>query len=161
MEKRIIWEMPDGTISITTSAIGSDAESLDKVEARMRIANPGYADATRHPDRYPDEFPQSRRFRSCWRLEADGLPAVDMSLARDQRLKEIRTERDILLQSSDGPMARATETGVGIQAMKDFRQQLRELPNQMESESVLDAVATPEALEAYQPIWPVDPGATS
>jgi len=101
-------------------------------------------------------LPQSRAFRNCWREhETGGVKniVVDMPLARAQKMAEIRAERNKRLAETDGLILRAKETGQAAQESRLAlaRQALRDLPATVG----LDTLATPEALEAFQPNWPV------
>ena len=93
-----------------------------------------------------------RRFRLCWRQSGAAPPHVDMPLARQQRMAEIREERDRRLARSDGQWARALDIGTPgeVAALKTYRQALRDVPQRV----TLDAVATPTALAEYDPMWP-------
>ena len=158
MTNAIQWKMPDGSIRITYPA-GENAD-LDQIAAKLQSEHPEIATATRLSDVDPAvDLPQSRRFRSCWRADGSGKPRVDMPLARVQRLNEIRAERNEKLRTSDGPMARENEIGTtgSAQAMKDYRQALRDLPNNLVDGGTLDAINTPEELEVFDPTWPTAP----
>ena len=69
-------------------------------------------------------------------------------------MTEIRTERDNRLLESDKEKNRLDD--VGSQAERDAlatkRQELRDIPAGVD----LDAIATPEALESFQPSWPTE-----
>ena len=99
--------------------------------------------------------PTSRRFRDCWRHDGAGV-SVDMAKARGQRIEEIRAERDSRLRATDGEMLREQEQGTPrLAPLAAHRQALRDLPPS--AATALDAVVTPEGLDAYQPPWPVKP----
>jgi len=157
MTHAIVWEMPDGSIWITHPA--DPNADINAIAAQVQAEIPDLVTATRKPDQLVTELPQSRRFRSCWRADGTGQPVVDMPLARTQRLAEIRTERNTRLDASDGLMARANELGGGpeIAAWETYRQALRDLPNNLVFNSVLDGLTTTNELEAYEPTWPLAP----
>lgn len=83
-------------------------------------------EADKGPDCLPVGMP-SREFRSCWRYDGAGV-VVDPVLETAERWGRIRVERDRRLRASNGPMARANETGVKIAEWKAYRQALRDLP---------------------------------
>ena len=89
------------------------------------------------------DLPPSREFRDCWRWDAVRKQCcVDPMLETAERWKRVRAERNVRLVESDGPMARATETGWQEAAWKAYRQALRDVPTQ----------ADPKAI-----VWPVKP----
>ena len=102
--------------------------------------------------------PENRRWRNCWRRIGIGTPAVDMPMARAQRMNEVREKRApkftksnydllyVLVDSPNTPMQNK---------LKDYRQKLRDLPTTEQPN--VDALATPEQLAAWEPTWPVDP----
>lgn len=98
-----------------------------------------------------------RRFRNCWRQPDLAPPAVDMPLARTQRMTEVRAARARQLAQSDLEFLRAQETGdVVMQTkLKTYRQQLHDLP--ATAQPRVDALTTPEQLAAWEPTWPIDP----
>lgn len=160
-EKRIVWQNSGGSISITVPmenvrAKGeSEQEWLERIAASAKEAIPSLTGAQRLPDCLAPELPD-RRFRDCWRNGGSGGVAVDMPLARVQRLNEIRAERDRRLEKSDGLMARANETGstAEIAAVKTSRQYLRDLP----ASFALEGIATPGDLALFEPDWPSNIG---
>lgn len=162
MAKLIIWEVEDGTISVTrpvrTQAEDeSDDQYLDNIAEKFKEDAPFASNYIRLPNIDETELPQSRYFRNCWRKgtgENYGKPAVDLPLARNQRLDEVRIERNQKLLVSDGPtnLARDQNTS-NFQPMKDYQQALRDLPVTAQAE--IDAITTDTELETYSPTWPV------
>lgn len=100
--------------------------------------------------------PASRRFRNQWR-HGGGVVQVDLSLARQQRLREIRDERNSRLTASDATRVKLMDQGTQAQidAYKTYRQSLRDLPTTVQTE--LAALITADQIEQYQPTWPVEP----
>lgn len=156
---RLVVERADGGIVVIAIAAKSRGEGeeeaawLARVKARTLQGNDKYRGARELPDA---ALPASRRFRDCWRCDgADGVH-VDMPLARGQRMAEIRRARNAKLAETDGPMLRAQEQAdtATVDGLKAKRQALRDLPNQLEAAGALDAIATPEELEAFEPTWP-------
>jgi len=162
--KRIVYTRPDGGVSVLIP-------SPEFIENYLS-ANPGRTEADaltylQGKDVPPDalnariedavNLPPSRAFRNCWRntVGAGGAERVDvdMPLARAQKMAEIRTERNKRLAETDGLILRAKETGQAAQEnqLALARQALRDLPATVG----LDTLATPEALNAFQPNWPV------
>jgi hypothetical protein len=157
-EQRIVWQMPDGTIRVTIPV--DSLLSLDEIAARTQAAAPELRDAKRLPDCRAADLP-SRRWRACWRADVAGRPGVDLPLARAQRMAEIRAERDRRLAASDGPMLREQEGGTPprVEALRAYRQALRELPNELERSGTLDRLPDPADLAAFTPAWPAEPRA--
>ena len=157
MPTYIIWQDLDGHIHAEVPApkgrregeseiawverVAKKTEAIHLAEGRTRLAN--------HEEAFP-----SRTFRNCWR-ESGGKIEVDMPLARVQRMTEIRAQRDVLLQASDGDKARLDDIGSGPakSAIAAYRQTLRDLPATVDVESI----TTPEALEAFAPTFPEKP----
>jgi len=107
------------------------------------------------------EFPGGQRhnryFRNCWKL-IGGKVAVDLASARAQVLAEIREERNRRLDASDREKSRLDDVGTPQQraALARYRQQLRDLPLQVQADLAV-WLASAEELEHYQPPWPTPP----
>ena len=95
----------------------------------------------------------SWKFRDCWRLNGPAV-AIDMPLAREQRIAEIRVERNTRLAELDGPWMRAMGQRLLAEAdtIEAKRQQLRDMPTTIAP--ALAACLTADALEALTPNWP-------
>ena len=153
---------PDGSVIVVGLAPKArrdgepDATFAARVLARTLEANPGWKGFPVVTMERVTVEPMlaNRRFRNAWTVTA-GVLTHDMGKARALRLTEIRAERDRRLATSDGPMLRTQETGTGpqIAAMTAYRQQLRDVPQAID----LSGIVTPEALAAFEPIWPVSP----
>ncbi len=154
--KRIVFEMPDGSILVREPVLKGRRPGEKEMEWYDREAAKGadtkLAGATRLAD--ATDFP-SRYFRSCWRNDGRGAAHVDMPLARGQRMVEIRAQRNIRLDDSDKEWARLSEGGTPEQqaAHSAYRQALRDLPQSID----LELLDTAEKLEAFQPAWPDQP----
>ena len=100
---------------------------------------------------------QRRRFRASWKAIGNAVPAVDMLAARTQRMNDVRAQRDTKLVKSDLDFVKAQEAAdlVKQAAIKTYRQALRDLP--ATEGPAVDALATPEALAAWEPTWPIVP----
>ena len=83
----------------------------------------------------------AREFRQCWRYDGAQVK-VDAALETVERWRRIRTERDTRLAASDGPILRANETGMQVQAWLAYRQALRDVPLQPDPKAI---------------VWPVPP----
>ena len=157
MAQRIVYTRPDGGVSVVYPApeyvarFATEAEALEAIQAKGVPTNAMNVHIC-------DEFviPASRRFRNCWRQVGGATPpSVSISLARAQRMSEIRSERDKRLILSDAQMARAQDIGAPaeIAALKTYRQSLRDLPQTINLNSIQDV----DNLAAYEPNWPVEP----
>ena len=94
-----------------------------------------------------------RAFRDAWR--DDGTKVVhDMAKARVIKTDQVREERNARLSVEDIELMKAEESGNPGEAtrIKAKKRALRDLPATIQSD--LDAITTPEALEAYGPAWP-------
>ncbi|MDH4225605.1 MAG: phage tail assembly chaperone [Deltaproteobacteria bacterium] len=151
--KRIVWKNPDGSLAITCPVADSRCREESETAWLERVASlvKPHPLAIRLEDRSPDELPESRRFRNAWR-EAGGKPRVDMVLAREQRMGEIRQKRNNLLRESDGLLAVAREMDASrkVEGLLAIRQGLRDIPQKTN----LEHLTTPEALENFEPDWP-------
>ncbi len=171
----LIYSLPDGSVREVFVEPKPQLkpeewdQHLTRVELRELLANhgpqPGEAAhecLARALDSIKD-YPRTRIkksdlpsdiFRNCWRETKKGVVEVDLSMAREQVMREVRTERDQRLAASDGVMMKLIETGSDKDkaAMTRYRQQLRDLPSVVQTEIQLLNI---EALEVYAPEWPV------
>jgi hypothetical protein len=148
-----IWYEPDGSVKVTVFPAG---QPLDQCLAACRTL---IQDGRVHPESASedvltrealvDRLPGSRAFRAHWRGHPGAGVRVDLPGARAQRMAEIRAQRDAALAATDGPMLRAQERGEDTTALAAHRQALRDLPLTVQWD--LDAIRTPESLEAYRP----------
>ena len=155
--KRIIFEMPDGSIAITVPASPlrkdeTEAEYLDRIAVKARpngATQVGIIDKDELPHADPadttvienyvlDEATETvskqpaadriRAFRNSWRWNGTGIE-VDSTLETAERWVRVRKIRNKLLALSDGNMARENEQGGPNQnAYKSYRQALRVVP---------------------------------
>ena len=89
-------------------------------------------------------------FKDAW--EDDGTNIVhDMNKCRVIKTDQIRAERDIRLAATDVEVLKLDGQAVPV-PLKAKRQTLRDIPATVQSD--LDAITTPEALEAFKPTWP-------
>lgn len=98
----------------------------------------------------------SKRFRNAWKL-VGGKIAVDLVLAREQIIQEIK--RDVLLRvsaSTESMLEASEQLSVLEQGKwKQYRKRLRDLPETVRED--LAKLQTAEALLAYQCTWPTAP----
>lgn len=139
---RVVAERDARRLALARGLLPDDAAALTVMEATGLLA--------------PDA---SRRWRNCWRRAGAGAPAVDMPLARAQRMSEVRRERTARLAASDSAIMTAHEQNdrARTTALTAYRQTLRDLP--ATTRPTVEACTTPAQLEAWQPTWPVDPTA--
>ena len=104
----------------------------------------------------PADIPAARSIalRDAW--EDDGAKiTVNMAKARVNKVDyEVRPERDARLRALDVVYMRADEAGnvADKQRIAIKKQKLRDLPATIQPD--LDSITTPEALEAWKPVWP-------
>lgn len=98
----------------------------------------------------PEDVPASRDFRHCWRSNGAKI-AVDMPLARDEHMANIRRRRDAALVAKDAEWLKEFSRGnqAGANAIEAERQVLRDVPQVIDA--TVKAAATPDALKA---VWP-------
>ena len=150
-----VWHEPDGAVKITQFL---EPDLKDRDCANLT------AEGHVHPDSAFEDFdsleafravaPQNRKFRNCWEKAPGGGVHVNLVKARAQRLDEIRTERNQLLDASDKDVMKATDQGntAALAGLQIYRQSLRDLPATVAP--ALDALMTDSAIEAYAPEWP-------
>ncbi len=167
MAKAIVWQAPDGSLRIThpndkphpwgDPPLEGETEQhyLDRHAMIALSSDPSLKECTRLSDHDIDALPATRRWRNCWRHDGKGV-AIDLALTKEQRLAEIRLERNAALDGTDKDMARLNEIGTAEQvaAMKAYRQQLRDIPATVQPD--LDKSATPDEV-AELPLWPEKP----
>ena len=111
----------------------------------------------------PSALP-SPHFRNCWRHDGNAV-IVDMVLAREQHLIELRRERDAILLTTDALWLRAFERKDDLArvALEAKRQLLRDIPQMLLGEKPLDGAVckallsdcrTADDLESLVPAWP-------
>jgi hypothetical protein len=129
--KRVITEMPDGTVAVSTH----NPNSPVTIEEFAKKVSKGAA------YEIVDEsaIPSDRYFRDAWKVKTGGVE-VDMPRARDIHMKNIRTERNKKLEALDVE----TLKGNDVQAEKQI---LRDLPTTVD----LSSASTAEELKA---LWP-------
>lgn len=91
------------------------------------------------------------KYRDCW-AEKDGAIVIDLAKARDQKLAEIRAERDKRLEASDKAWMVAMSKGQPVVAINAEKQALRDLPASAQSD--LAAKRSANTIDSYEPEWP-------
>ncbi len=143
------FRRPDGSISVLICPPGMDEDA----EAARLLSLPDYAGCV---GLGRQTLPSSRRFRDCWRVSGQGVD-VDMVAAKAQRLSEVRADRDARLAAADALTLKTMDSAVKADQdkVKTYKQALRDLPTT--AQTAINAAATPDALDAYAPPWPVAP----
>jgi len=139
--------LPDGTGGhvLVQPAPGLDHESIHQIAVAVAIP----LDVSIY-EVDPHDLPLEV-FRDSWRV-VGGRVVIDMPLARQQRMNEIRAERDKRLAATDGIFLSAQEQNRAneIAELKAKRQALRDIPQSIN----LDSITTPDELAAFEPEWP-------
>lgn len=149
MPNCLAFTRPDGGVSVVHPvSIPDTLDALLEEVAKQghTPANAVLMDQSTLPDRHP-------RLRHSWRLAGSRI-TYDLSAVRQYIMAEVRAERNKRLIQSDADKARLDDTGDQVDklALALYRQQLRDLPLQVDAE--LARLSTPEALKAYTPAYP-------
>ena len=154
-KKLIIFERPDGGISITapvrSQKIGEEIEDYyTNISKRVLMSLPPGTKFIGLLQR--DEIPKSRYFRNQWKINDDKKIEVDMEKAREHKMAIIRAERNRRLDNSDKLWNMVQDVGSDEdkKRMKGVRQALRDVPQNIN----LGVVQTAEELEKLEPDWP-------
>lgn len=160
--KRMIYTDSDGNVRRVTAASGviekitksgaTEAEAWDLIRKGHGIP----ANALNLIVVEDGDLPYFGSFgRFAWRQDGPSAPVFDMPKARVIKTDQIRVERKMRFTVLDVDYMRADEPPGDI-AEKDriiaVRKRLRDLPVTIQPD--LDAITTPEALDAWQPKWP-------
>ena len=147
----LIMARPDGTMfTRTTVEPRKKGENMAAYNQRLSLARPEkgavMVDAFDHtllPSGH-QHFKDARRW--------DGAAViVDMPAARVIKMGQIRIERDRRLVETDKEVSVLDGVPLPV-SLKQKRGALRDLPATIQP--ALDAIAKPQALEAFQPTWP-------
>ncbi len=161
-DQMIVWEMPDGTVQMATCPANNKKPGETKQEWLLRAFNKtvrgNFPGAKRilnpvMPDGQPFRPGAKKLFYGAWRHTGSGNVDIDMPAARDIYMEKMRRERDARLDASDKEKARLDDVGTATQktAIKTYRQALRNLPANID----LESVTTPEDLDTFETVWPV------
>lgn len=75
-----------------------------------------------------DKIKANPNFYEAWTIVNNDIQ-IDMNAAGNCKLKKIRDERDLILQSTDIPYNVGVERGKDVSSLRMKRQALRDLPN--------------------------------
>ena len=163
----IVFELPDGTVRYATCPRNYKKPGETKAQWLLRAFNktvkdnPRYAGAKRilkpvMPDGEglkpgPEDHPVEQAFGGAWRHLGGGNIGIDMPAARTIKLDRIRAERDGRFPPLDAEWMKATGQKKTAEAdvIEAKRQHLRDIPQT----AGLEAITTPEALAAFEPVW--------
>lgn len=73
------------------------------------------------------DLPSDRYFRNAW-THSDGKPTIDIDKAKAIKLAAIRRDRNAALDATDKEVAKLTDQGADLTAIRTKRQALRDLP---------------------------------
>ena len=177
--KIITWVDLEGRYRVTSPAYGDRAnppgetedETIERVLVKIR-KHYGLPDT--HVFHLVEDADQRARVAECcgtcfrygvfdtdaragaWEMDTDGCPKVNMSKARPIKTDQIRVERNARLAAEDIAYMIAEEQKNDAEKLRvaTKKQALRDLPATIQSD--LDALTTPENLEAYAPVWPTE-----
>lgn len=157
--KHLIFEDGDGSIHFATPAKDSKFYNPDEqiwfnaVEARIRSEMPNIRSCVRLDDCPTKELPHLQ-YKKCWRNDGTGRIKVDMPLARAQRMAEIKTESKAR-RLSLFELAEDADLDGDTTLHRNIRGRMKQTKDVLDTaQGELDALTTPEELEAYQPEWP-------
>lgn len=148
--RKIVYQRPDGGVSIVTPAISSDdPPDFTEVQAEERAMTTAVPVDAMNPRFINDEnIPADRTFRDAWR-DTGTMVDVDMSRARMIHMNRIRVARDNELKKLDVEwIARAArDDTTGAAKTETKRQALREIPQ------TLDLSIAPDPV-TLKVLWP-------
>ena len=165
-DETIVFELPDGSVRYCTCPLKRKkpgelkAAWLNRIFLKTIRDHPELTGAQRInnpvlPDGTPFRPGAPKKFYGAWRHAGAGRIEIAMPEARKIRMRQLRAERNERLRAADGPTTREVEQGsLDRQAWIDYKQALRDLPQNFD----LSTIATPEALEGFEPVWPTAPG---
>ena len=154
----IVWELPDGTLALTTPGDAlpllpgeTEAQRLDRVAAETLARSPFLALAVRRPNVDRAALP-SRRWRNAWRRVAGNI-VPQPNAARALRRAEVLAERDARLERVRKKLQDAIEDNATTAVLNAIKQKARDL--RMLDEAVLAtrlATVAVADLEAWVPV---------
>lgn len=129
MSKIIVWQVPDGRLSITRPVEPrlpgeTENEYLDRIAAKAQ--QPGYV---RKSNVEEASLPQSYEFYGQWRMVGNAV-IEDATEVIKEILRRVTVERDKRLRESDADFLELIESGADQTAMKNYRTSLRDVVNQ-------------------------------
>jgi hypothetical protein len=149
--KRIVYTGPDGNVFICTPASGFQNPGESDDDFVQRVARKDVPPGVPYEIVEDSALPTSRIFRNQWRFK-NGKVAVDMPLARIEKMARIRAARDKRLEETDREfiVAQKRKDNAKMAAAEAKSQILRDIPQTVD----LNVIQTPEELEAFEPDWP-------
>lgn len=168
--KRIVYRRSDGVVEVVNPSTRRMGELMDEgmtedealaviqASAFSRLPDRGFGPAedaeVMEAAAIPQTLPGNRVFRNALEKPGLGPPVVNMSKARIIKTDLIRRERDKRLAVEDIELMKAEEGGNPGEAtrIRAKKQALRDIPATVQPD--LNAITTPEDLEAYEPAWP-------
>ena len=139
--RKIIYTRPDGGLSVVHPVINTHPrrEGITETEAEQRAWNKLPKDAIN--PRWIDvaEIPTDRTFRNAWK-DAAGRIDHDISKCREITKVRLRAERAPKLAALDIEFMRALEQGQPTEEIVAQKQALRDITNQVDSLSDLEAM---------------------
>ncbi len=138
----------DGVIESLIEGGATEAEAWDSVRRGHKkfdgFANFVVVEAA--------DLPYSGRIgRFAWKQNGATAPVFDMARGGSVKTDQIRVERDRRLTDTDVEIL-MLDGAPASGALKAKRQVLRDIPATIQPD--LDAITTPEALDAWEPTWP-------
>ena len=89
-----------------------------------------------------------REFRNAWRKVGESSIEVDLSVAKDLKMDEIRAKRDAHLLKSDAKYMELLSKGSDLTAIQALKDTLRDLPANVDMDAVSDLDGL-KALDAF------------
>jgi len=157
--KRIVWQRPDGGISITHPTEDflpgeSEQHYLDRIAMAFLSAAPEHTTYIRKPDIDSSTLPKDRYFRNCW-LHNGIAVAVDMTKAKAQRLSETQAVHDSRQKAitNQAVAAMLDNDNATLKTLKAKKQATTDTLTKVQTD--LSAITDPDSLKNYNPVWPV------
>ena len=139
---RLVYSLPDGTITVVTAAEKSKIEQmlgeLSDDEYKKHIYDRSIpSNALNVREIQDSDLPSDREFRNAW-CDTTPLTSIDIdcSKARDLKLDQLRAERNIQLDLLDKQQTQAQDLGTDLTEIKNKKQKLRDATNQLKALTV-------------------------
>ena len=142
MRRAIVYDRPDGGISIVHPVINTQGEPAGFAEADAEARAWATVPADALSPRWVEagDFPQDRSLREAWRHDGEAF-SIDLDHARALTKTRLRRERAQLLAAQDIAFLRAQEAGASTTAVVAEKQRLRDVTR------LADAAATADELK--------------
>lgn len=146
-------------LGLLRSVVSDEDVAIEIVRTKDLPPTPIDVVICEHNDLYPagEAGRLQRRFRNAWRRAGAALPVVNVPIAQEIRMNEIRRERTPRLTKLDRDMVLAQAQGntVLVNELLSYRKTLLDLPA-IERPN-LTACDTSAKVDAWMPTWPIDP----